>query len=234
MDCKNVIPDQPQKSKINKDLLCWTCSGIYPLCNICRIAAQGREVEFKNGLLPRSIFLALLLAFSLPSIGQQRQLIVLKNEEVLARYQKGDPIHFARAGEKEIQIQRILDMNDTLLMMNMDSVAYYRIARLDIRGKKSATYAQRLGTYMMIAGVILPLAELLNTGVIQDDEPTVSSGVWVASGVLVGGGAILAFVKKPYFKPGRKYRLMIVDDRSPFYKVKPVQEGYTSPLIPKN
>src|SRR5690348_11152427 len=63
----------------------------------------------------------------------QRQLVVLKNEEVLARYQVGDVIHFARQQDKEILIQRILDMNDTLLMMNFDSVAYYRIKKLDIR-----------------------------------------------------------------------------------------------------
>lgn len=165
---------------------------------------------------------------------QQRQLIVLKNEEVLARYQKGDVIHFARAQDKEILIQRILDMNDTLLMMNLDSVAYYRIAKLDIRGRKSTTYAQRLGAYMMVAGAILPLAELLNTGVIQNDEPSVSSGVWATSAALIVAGSALVFIKKPYFKPGRKYRLIIVDDRSPFYKVKPQTEGYVSPYIPKN
>lgn len=162
----------------------------------------------------------------------QRQLIVLKNEEVLARYQKGDVIHFAREKDKEILIQRILDLNDTLLMMNFDSVTYYRIKRLDIRGRKSATYAQKMGAYMMVAGVILPLAELLNTGVIQNDEPSVSSGVAVTSAVLVGGGAALYFIKKPYFKPGRKYRLIIVDKRSPFYKEKPHAEGYISPYIP--
>lgn len=237
MDSKNVESDPFQKSNISKDLFCRFlllsgCSGISRLRSNSGIAAQSLPAG-RQAAIPFSLCLIFLTVFS-SAFSQQRQLIVLKNEEVLARYQKGDAIHFARAGEKEIQIQRILDMNDTLLMMNMDSVAYYRIARLDIRARKSATYAQRLGMYMMVAGVILPLAELLNTGVIQNDEPSVSSGVWVASGVLVGGGAILAFVKKPYFKPGRKFRLMIVDDRSPFYKVKPVQEGYTSPLIPKN
>jgi hypothetical protein len=166
----------------------------------------------------------------------QRQLVVLKNEEVLARYQVGDVIHFARAQDKEILIQRILDMNDTLLMMNFDSVTYYRIKKLDIRGRKANTYAQKFGRYMIIAGVMLPLIELLNTGVFQDEDQkaSISPGVAVASGVLIGGGAIMAFTKKPYFKPGRKHRLMIVDNRSPFYKAKPVSEGYVSPLIPRN
>ena len=164
----------------------------------------------------------------------QHQLIVLKNENVLARYQKDDVIHFAREQDKEILIQRILDMNDTLLMMNFDTVAYYRIKKLDIRGRKKATYLQKLGAYMMVAGIILPIAELVNTGLVQDEGASISSGVAVTSAVLVGGGAAMYFIKKPYFKPGRKHHLMIVDKRSPFYKEKPVTEGYVSPYIPKN
>ena len=187
-------------------------------------------MDCKNVILFFAVLLCSVAAFS------QRQLIVLKNEEVLGRYQKGDVIHFTYATDKEIQIQRILDLNDTLLMMNFDSVAYYRITKLDLRERKGNTFVQKLGRYMMVAGVLLPLIELLNTGVFQDEnrEASVSPGVLVTSGVLVGGGALLAFIKKPYFKPGRKFRLIIVDERSPFYLEKPVSEGYVSPYIPKN
>jgi hypothetical protein len=166
----------------------------------------------------------------------QRQLIVLKQEQVLARYQEGDILHFFRAKDKEIQIQKILDMNDTLLMMNQDSVAYFRIVKLDIRGRKKGTFAQKLGAYMMFAGVLLPAIELLNTGVFQDEDrnATVSPGVLTTSAVLIGGGAALVFIKKPYLKPRRKYRLMIIDKRSPFYKVRPTRDGYNSPYIPNN
>jgi len=190
----------------------------------------------RSPILCTKILFILLFCGSGFSALSQRQLVVLKNEEVLARYQIGDVIHFAREGDKEILVQRILDMNDTLLMMNFDSVAYYRIKKLDIRGRKANTYAQKFGRYMMIAGVMLPLIELLNTGVFQDEsqEAHISSGVAIASGVLLAGGAILTFTKKPYFKPGRKNHLMIVDNRSPFYKAKPVSEGYISPLIPRN
>lgn len=184
-------------------------------------------------ILVQVLYITVFCCVGLTTFAQQRQLIVLKNEEVLARYQKGDVLHFARAQDKEIQIQRILDLNDTLLMMNMDSVAYYRIKKLDIRGRKQATYAQKLGAVMLVAGVALPLAELFNTGVIQDEGASISSGVAVTSAALVGVGAALVFIKKPYFKPGRKYRMIIVDNRSPFYKTKPVAEGYLSPYIPK-
>lgn len=189
---------------------------------------------FDRIIVRQSFLITLLCMLSSAAVGQQRQLVVLKKEEVLARYQKGDVIHFAREQDKEILIQRILDLNDTLLMMNFDSVVYYRIKKLDLRERRKANYLQKLGAYMMVAGVILPVAELINTGIAQDQGASISSGVAITSAVLVGGGATLYFIKKPYFKPGRKYHLMIVDNRSPFYKAKPTTEGFVSPFIPKN
>lgn len=46
------------------------------------------------------ILILVLLVASLGASAQQRQVIVLKKERVLARYQVGDVLAFARAGEK--------------------------------------------------------------------------------------------------------------------------------------
>jgi len=179
------------------------------------------------------IFVGIFFVFFSTAVAQ-RQLIILKNENVLARYQKGDVLKFARVQDKEIQIQRILELNDTLIMMNFDSVAYYKIKKLDIRAKEGSKFSTRLGATMMFAGVLLPLIDVFNTTVIQDEDASVSEGVWITSGALIGAGAALVFIKNPYVKPGRKYHVMIVDERSPFYKVRPINEGYISPYIPKN
>lgn len=182
----------------------------------------------------KNVIVLLLLCLSCQvAVSQQRQLIVLKNEEVLARFQEGDVIHFARKQDKEILVQRILDLNDTLIMMNSDSVAYYRIKKLDIRGRKKRTFVQKLGAMMIMGGAVLSLAEVVNTGLVQDDGVSISKGVGTTSLTLLTAGAAMILIKKPYFKPGRKYRLLIVDKRSPFYKVKPKQEGYISPYMPK-
>lgn len=182
----------------------------------------------------KSIILFLFfIALSAEVVAQQRQLVILKNETVLARYQVGDVLRFFRAGDKQIQEQKILDMNDTLIMMSLDSVAYYRITKLDIRGRKESTFGQKLGANMIIAGALLPLAELVNTGLVQKQGASISPGIGIASGVLVGTGAALLFIKKPYFKPGRKHRMFIVDKRSPFYYVKSFTTGYSSPYMPR-
>lgn len=165
-----------------------------------------------------------ILALFLLSLGfcasAQRQLVVMKNEHVLARYRVGDVLPFAREGDNKIQLQKILALNDTLIMMNLDSVAYYRIKKLDIRGRKESTFAQRLGANMMIAAAVLPLADLFNTTVIQKQDASIDQGVAVTSGVLFAGGALLFFIKKPYFKPGRRNRILIVERGSPFYQAR--------------
>ncbi len=164
---------------------------------------------------------------------QPRQVVVLKNETVLARYKVGDVISFAREGDRKILEEKILDLNDTLIMMNLDSVSYFRIKKLDIRGRKSSTFGQRLGAYMIAAGIILPIAELVNTGIIQKQGASVDEGVAIASGVLLVGGAALVLIKKPYFKPGRQNRILIVKKGSPFYK-DTAPSGPVNPYLPRN
>jgi hypothetical protein len=171
--------------------------------------------------------------FSFCAAAQQRQLVVLKNETVLARYKVGDVISFARESDKKILQEKILNLNDTLIMMNLDSVSYFRIKKLDIRGRKPSTLGQRLGAYMIAAGILLPAAELINTGIVQKQDASIDEGIAIASGVLVGGGAALVFIKKPYFKPGRKNRILIVKKGSAFYEdIAPVRP--VNPYLPRN
>lgn len=179
----------------------------------------------------KNVILLFFLLTCFCAHAQQRQVVILKNERVLARYQVGDVLPFAREQDKTIQLQKILALNDTLIMMNLDSVTYYQIKKLDIRGRRDRTFAEKLGAYMMLAGVVLPAADLLNTTVIRKQDASIDKGVAVTAGALFAGGALLFFIKKPYFKPGRKNRILIVDQDSPFYKTKPVADPL---LYPQN
>lgn len=179
------------------------------------------------------ILILFFLLITLCGHAQQRQVVVLRNETVLTRYRIGDVITFARHGDKKIQQQKILDLNDTLIMMNLDSVSYFRIKKLDIRGRKSSTFGQRLGAYMIAAGVVLPAAELINTGLVQKRGASIDEGVGITTGALLVGGSALLFIKKPYFKPSRKNRIYIVKKGSPFFEgTPPVRTA--NPYLPGN
>lgn len=54
------------------------------------------------------ILILVLFVASLGASAQQRQVIVLKKERVLARYQVGDVLAFARAGEKTSNSKKFL------------------------------------------------------------------------------------------------------------------------------
>jgi hypothetical protein len=179
------------------------------------------------------ILTASLLLISSVVVAQQ-QFVILKNQTVIARYQRGDIIRFARAKDKEIVVQRILDLNDSLLMMNEDTVAYYRIQKLDIEGKQQNRLLKGLGFGLLAAGVLLPGIDYFNSTVVQDNSKSVSDGLLITSGALIGTGAALMLIKKKYFKPGRRNRMMMIDRRSPFYREKSFSEGFESPYIPKN
>lgn len=182
----------------------------------------------KNVILTASFLFISSVGFS------QRQFIVLKDQTVIARYQKGDIIHFACAQDKEILVQRILDLNDTLLMMNEDTVAYYRINKLDVGGRQQNRFLKGLGFGLLAAGILLPGIDYFNSSVVQDQDRSVNGGVVLSSGAMVGTGIALILIKKQYFKPGRKNRIMIIDQRSPFYHEKAVHQGFESPYLNKN
>jgi hypothetical protein len=177
----------------------------------------------------KNVILILFVLAASVCANAQRQIVVLKKERVLARYQVGDVLAFARVGDKKIQLQKILALNDTSIMMNLDTVAYYRIKKLDIRGKRQSTFSERLGAYMMIAGVVFPLADLINTTAVQKEDASIDNGVAITSVALFSGGALLFFGKSKYFKPARMRRILIVEKDSPFYKVKPVADPLLYP-----
>jgi hypothetical protein len=90
-----------------------------------------------------------------------------------------------------------------------------------------------MGGTLILAGALLPLMDVFNSTVIQDDKASLSKGIIITSGALLGTGAALLLIKKPYFKPGRRNRLMIIDNRSPFYKEKLQPVNTESFYVPK-
>jgi hypothetical protein len=182
----------------------------------------------------KNVILTASLLFVSSVVIAQRQFIILKDQTVIARYQKGDVIRFARSTDKGILVQRILDLNDSVLMMNQDTLAYYRIQKMDIDGRHQNRFLKGLGFGLLAAGILLPGIDYFNSTVVQDQSKSVNDGLLITSAGLIGTGAALMLIKKKYFKPGRRNRMMIIDKRSPFYREKSFNESFESPFIPKN
>jgi hypothetical protein len=69
-----------------------------------------------------------------------------------------------------------------------------------------------------VAGVVLFLADQLNTVVVQNEDASIDEGVLITSVALTGAGVAMILFKKKYQNIGGKYKLRMVDEDSPFYQ----------------
>jgi hypothetical protein len=156
----------------------------------------------------------------------QKQLVLLKGQDVLLRLNPGDDIRFKIKGQKQIihsYVNNLLDgrlvtHRDTFLFANIERIYFHRPLRINVWG----------GT-MMAGGILLFGIDQLNNSGIHGEEMTLDQGVTTASIALVGVGLPLLLVKKKSQKLTYKYRLLTVAEGSAFYRPDP-RNGLQSPL----
>jgi hypothetical protein len=160
---------------------------------------------------------ALLLVFA---ANAQYQLIVMKKANVIKRFNTGDMIRYSLSTPKHFKYERIIELTQTEIITSWDTVPYYKVRLVDIEGngEPSGVTLQKIGVYCVAAGVLLPIADLINVAIVQDDKYEIDSGVAITSASLVVFGVALMIIDKPYVKLQMSKRMMIVDWDSPLYK----------------
>jgi hypothetical protein len=94
-------------------------------------------------------------------------------------------------------------------------IPYHKIERIYI---KKRTFWRDTGPKLIVAGVGYFLIDLFNSTVIQDQEASLNKGVTITSSVLVGAGTAMMLIQKKYQKIGGRYRLMMIEKGSVFYR----------------
>lgn len=161
----------------------------------------------------RFFAIVFLTGLSFLSMGQ-KQLILMKRENVLLRLYPGDEIKFKLKGSPRIWTTYINNLSDTSVVTHRDTIAFSRIERMYFQQSK---FHNRIGAYLIAGGVLLFALDQVNYTLIQGNDFSVDSGVSKASigGVLVGIPLVLAKKKYQKMKPG--YRLFMARKGSPFY-----------------
>ena len=175
----------------------------------------------------KRILLFLLLTGAAMTLHAQKQLVLLKGEDVLLRLDPGDEIRFKVKGNKQILHSyvnnlfdgKLMTHRDTFLFSNIERVYFHRPLRINI-----------FGGAMVLGGVALFGIDQLNNSAIQGNESSFDQGVTKASIALVAVGLPLLLVKKKSQKLNYKYRLLTVTPASPFYRPDP-RKGFESPYI---
>ncbi|HEY8935615.1 MAG TPA: hypothetical protein VIM65_10365 [Cyclobacteriaceae bacterium] len=176
----------------------------------------------KTGLLLSMLLLASVVVHA------QKQLVLLKRESVVLRLYPGDDIKYRLKGSKKIESSYINNLYDTAIITGNDTVPFYKIDKIYFR---QSTFYNRVGSLFVAGGIALFLIDQINNSWVQGKKASLDGGVSRASIALVGAGLPMVLVRKKSQRPSYKYRLMMVQKGSFFYKENP--KGFSSPYIPE-
>ncbi len=159
--------------------------------------------------------LILLLMFGAHTALCQKQLVLLKRENVLLRLYPGDEFIYRLKGSNTVRTTYVNNLSDTAVVTHRDTVAFHRIDRIYFRQHK---FYNTVGTALVIFGGGLFVIDQLNTGVIQGQRLSLDDGVTALSAATVAAGLPMMLIRKKSQKIGFRTRLMTVDKGSAFFR----------------
>lgn len=164
---------------------------------------------------PVSFFLIVIALSAVVPATAQKQLVLLKNEKVVLRLYPGDEFVFKLKNERTVKRSYINNLFENGVKIHQDTIPYYRIERIYF---KRSTFANRIGSAMVVLGTGLFLIDQLNVTVIQGEEPSLDNWVSTVSLSALGVGLPMMLIKKKSQRINYKYRLLTVEEDSPFYR----------------
>lgn len=155
----------------------------------------------------------------------QRQLVVLKYNEVVARFKPGQAFSFKYKGNREKVSTYIRDLSDTAIVTYDDTISVYEIDRIYF---KQHAFHQTLGAALVIVGVGRFVIDQINNLAVHGNKPSLDSEVNQFSISTVTIGLPMLLIRKRSQKMLYKYKAIIVNQDSHLY-LKP--EEYASPNL---
>ena len=163
----------------------------------------------------RFAFIILLTVASITWANGQKQLILLKRGDVIARFTEGEHIK-CELKNKTIIEGIAIRFNDFSILTLNDTIPFESIYKINVKGRRKANTLNKLGTVMMIAGVGYFVIDQINT-LIVDGQNGIDEQVVITSVALTATGAALRFIRSPYQKL-RGLSLRTIDSTSRYYQ----------------
>ncbi|MEK6481376.1 hypothetical protein WJR50_27790 [Catalinimonas sp. 4WD22] len=171
------------------------------------------------------LFLSFLLLSHI-SYGQ-RQLVVLKYNEVVARFNPGQAFSFKYKGNSEKVSTYIRDISDSAIITYDDTLSIYEIDRIYFR---QHAFHQTLGAALVIVGVGRFVVDQINNLAVHGNKPSLDSEVNQFSISTITVGLPLLLIRKKSQKMLYKYKAIIVENDSYLY-ASPNTELYPSSYL---
>lgn len=164
--------------------------------------------------MTKPILILLLMAFAGSAKGQ-KQLILLKGENVLLRLYPGDEFIYKLKGNKTIRTTYVNNLSDTSVVTHRDTVPFHTIDRIYFKQHK---FYNTVGAALVIFGGGLFLIDQINVVLVNGQSPNLDSRVSAISLGSLVAGIPMAFIKKKSQKIRHRTRIMMVEEGSAFYR----------------
>jgi hypothetical protein len=166
----------------------------------------------------RHAVLFILLAFFgmiMSDCMAQKQLVVLKSEDVKLRLYPGDEIIVRLKGSKNVRRSYVNNLLDYAVVLHKDTVPLTSIERIYFR---QHSLLNTIGTLCVFGGAAFLIIDQVNNSLIQGNEFSIDSQFTKTTLIVMAVGLPLMLFKKKYAKIGHKNRLMVVSKGSGFWR----------------
>ena len=157
------------------------------------------------------IALFLTIATSFTTVAQQFMVLEKMGTKKRFEYYPGQEITFKTDDEDYFTRLGIRGFSDSLILLSDRSLPFKSITSINIKNHKDRTFISRLGPYLMVAGSLLILFDVVNQTVIQGGGYQGSTGIYVSTGALIGVGAAMTFVRSNKKDLKKWWRIRLVE-----------------------
>lgn len=156
----------------------------------------------------------ILLLFCL-SAEAQKQLILIKKEKVLIRFNPGDEFVYRLKSDKRVMASYVNNLFDTAVMTHDLIIPFHKIDRVYFR---QSSYLNVIGSFLVIGGVGYFFIDQFNEVIVHGNDFNIDDQVLTTSVTMTAVGLPLMLFHKKSQRVRGKYRLLMVEEGSPFYK----------------
>jgi hypothetical protein len=182
----------------------------------------------KQALVPvkNILFLLIVLLFANQQVAAQKQLVLLRGQDVLLRLHPGDEFIYRLKGSKSIKKTYVNNLFDGYVITHHDTVPFYKIDRIYM---KRTMRINTLGSALVVGSAMLFTIDQLNQSVLHGNDFSLDRGISTACLIGLGAGLPMMIIRKKSQKLNYKYQLLTVKKGSAFYLPDP--RGFSSPFL---
>ena len=171
--------------------------------------------------MPILLILVLLLCKALCA-SSQHQLIIMRKNDVKARFNTGQYIHYGNVEDRQLRRDKIISMTDTSFITTTDTVLIREITKVnthDVETRSATTDGlnfRSAGPKLIAAGIVLQVGDIANVTLVQNNTYEINPGVTIISAALICTGSAILRAQKAT-KINRNNRVLIVKRGSPLF-----------------